>query len=86
MNRTDTSDKLDSAERRSLPDDVFGLPGKREFPMPDATHVRAAESYFRYASESEKPLLAHRIVMKAREFGVDVESETILGYAAKYRA
>jgi hypothetical protein len=86
MKHSGHSDKLDAAERRALPDEAFGLPDRREFPMPDAVHVRSAEAYFRYAPEADKPLLAHRILKKAKEFGVDVESETILGYASKYRA
>ena len=49
--------------------------------MPDATHVRAAESYFRYATDQQKPELAHNILRKAKEFGVDVESPTILEWA-----
>lgn len=78
------NDKLNTAERRNLPDSDFGLPDLREFPMPDAAHVRAAEAYFRYASDANKPLLAHRILLKAKKFGVDVESETILDWAQKY--
>ena len=42
------NDVLDAEERKELPDSVFGLPERREFPMPDAAHVRAAEAYFRY--------------------------------------
>lgn len=79
------SDKLDAGERKALDDSDFGIPEKREFPMPDAAHVRAAEAYFRYASDEVKPLLAHRILMKAKEFGVDVESSTVLGWAKKYQ-
>lgn len=78
------NDKLNTAERRNLPDSDFGLSDLREFPMPDAAHVRAAEAYFRYASDANKPLLAHRILLKAKKFGVDVESETILDWAQKY--
>ncbi len=78
-------DKLSAAERRELSDSDFGIPELREFPMPDAVHVRAAEAYFRFAPEAKKPLLAHRILMKAKEFGVDVESHTILDWAAKYK-
>ncbi len=78
------NDKLNTAERRNLPDSDFGLPDLREFPMPDAAHVRAAEAYFRYASDANKPLLAHRILLKAKKFGVDVESQTILDWAGKY--
>lgn len=79
------TDKLTAAERNELSDSDFGIPETREFPMPDAAHVRAAEAYFRYAPEDKKPLLAHRILMKAKQFGVDVESETVLGWAEKYK-
>ena len=79
------NDVLNAAERHSLKDSDFGLPSKREFPMPDAAHVRAAEAYFRYASEGDKPELAHRILQKAHKFGVEVDSETILGWAGKHK-
>ena len=76
---------LNASERRALKDSDFGIPEDREFPMPDAAHVRAAEAYFRYAPEGKKAMLAHRILLKAKQFGVDVESETILEWAAKYK-
>ncbi len=75
------SDILNEEERKELPDSVFGLPERREYPMPDAAHVRAAESYFRYCPEDLKPKLARAILAKAQEFGVDVQSPTILSYA-----
>jgi len=78
-----SSDKLNTADRKKLKDSDYGLPGKREFPIPDAEHVHAAESYFRYASEKEKPELARNIMKKAKEFGVDVESSTIKDWAKK---
>ena len=78
---TTMSDILNEEERRELPDSAYGLPERREYPMPDAAHVRAAESYFRYCPEDLKPKLARAILAKAREFGVDVQSPTILSYA-----
>ncbi len=75
------NDVLDTEERRELPDSVFGLPERREFPMPDAAHVRAAEAYFRYCPDDLKPKLARAILKFAREYGVDVESPTVLSYA-----
>ncbi len=75
------SDVLSYEERKELPDSVYGLPERREYPMPDAAHVRAAEAYFRYCPEDLKPKLARAILAKAKEFGVDVESPTILSYA-----
>lgn len=77
------SDKIKTEERRELPDSVFGLPERREYPMPDAAHVRAAEAYFRYCPEELKPKLARAILEKAGEYGVDIESPTVLGYAGK---
>lgn len=81
--RTAASDSLTAAERDSLPDSAFGIPERREFPLLDAAHVRAAESYFRYAPEKDKPALARRILSQARKFGVEVRSETILEWARK---
>ncbi|MBD5171731.1 MAG: hypothetical protein HDT02_04855 [Bacteroidales bacterium] len=77
------SDILNTAERRELPSDMYGLPERREYPMPDAAHVRAAESYFRYCPEDLKPKLARAILRFAKEYGVDVESPTILSYASE---
>ena len=78
------SDKLTTEERKKLRSSEFGIPEDREFPMPDAAHVRAAEAYFRYAPEEKKAILAYRIVLKAKKFGVDVESPVILEWAQKY--
>lgn len=75
------SDKLNTEERRELPSDEFGLPERREYPMPDAAHVRAAEAYFRYCPEELRPELARNILKFAERYGVDVESPVIRGYA-----
>ncbi len=75
------SDKIDTQERKDLPDSVFGLPERREYPMPDAAHVRAAEAYFRYCPDDLKPKLAAAILRFAAQYGVDVKSPTIEYYA-----
>lgn len=75
------SDRLSYEEKKELPDSVFGLPERREYPMPDAEHVRAAEAYFRDCPEDLKPKLARAILERARQFGVNVQSPTILSYA-----
>lgn len=75
------SDVLNYEERKELPDSVFGLPERREYPMPDAAHVRAAEAYFRYCPDDLKPKLAKAIMERAQEYGVDIQSPTILSYA-----
>lgn len=75
------NDRLTYKEKEALPDSVFGLPERREYPMPDAAHVRAAEAYFRYCPEELKPRLAKAILARAKEFGVDVESQVVKEYA-----
>lgn len=75
------NDRLDTEERKELPDSEFGLPERREYPMPDAAHVRAAEAYFRYCPDELKPRLARAILKFAGQYGVDIHSETVLHYA-----
>ncbi|MDE7427290.1 MAG: hypothetical protein K2M79_05775 [Muribaculaceae bacterium] len=77
------NDDITYEERKEFPDSVFGLPERREYPMPDAAHVRAAEAYFRYCPEDLKTKLAKAILARAREYGVDIQSPTILGWAEK---
>ena len=67
-------DKLNTIERKELPDSVFGLPERREYPMPDAAHVRAAEAYFRYCPDDLKPKLARAILARAKEYGREIFS------------
>ncbi len=73
--------RLDKDARQNLPDSVYGLPERREYPIPDAAHVRAAEAYFRYCPDDLKPKLARAIIARAKILGVDVESSVIHGYA-----
>lgn len=77
------NDRISYEDRKDLPDSVFGLPERREYPMPDAAHVRAAEAYFRYCPEDLKHKLALAILERAKEYGVDVESPTVLAYAGQ---
>lgn len=77
--------KLLRTDRKKMRASDFGIPSTKEFPMPDAVHVHAAESYFRYAPEDKKPLLAHRILIKAKRFGVKIHSEEIVRWAEKYK-
>lgn len=77
------NDRLSYEEKKELPDSVFGLPERREYPMPDAAHVRAAEAYFRYCPEDLRPRLAKAILSRAKEFGVNIESPEILSYAGE---
>ncbi|MDE6334561.1 MAG: hypothetical protein K2L77_07935 [Muribaculaceae bacterium] len=76
-------DVLTHDECKILPEDIFGLPQRREYPMPDAAHVRAAEAYFRYCPDELKSQLARAIIKRAKEYGVDVRSPAVLSYATQ---
>ena len=76
-------DRLTAEERRELDDNAFGIPSRREFPLVDAAHVRAAEAYFRYAPDDKKAALARRILARADEFGVEVRSRVVRGWAGE---
>lgn len=75
------SNKLSTEERKELNDSDFGIPELREFPIPDAAHIRAAEAYFKYAPEQYKAELARNILYKAQLYGVNIQSATILEWA-----
>ena len=80
---TRNPDRLTAEERRELPASAFGVPETREFPLVDAAHVRAAEAYFRYAPDDRKAFLARRILARARELGIDVQSRVVRGWAGE---
>lgn len=42
--------KLTSKDRKKLPKSVFGMPGSKKYPMPDASHAKNAKAR---ASEME---------------------------------
>lgn len=77
------NDRLTYKEKEELPDSVFGLPARREYPMPDAAHVRAAEAYFRFCPENLRSQLARAILERARQYGVTIKSREILDYSKK---
>lgn len=81
--QTKPNDRLTTEERHELPDSAFGIPETREFPLVDAEHVRAAEAYFRYAPDDKKAALAQRILAKAAEYGVNVQSHVIRSRAGE---
>ena len=63
-------DRLTAEERRELDDDAFGIPSRREFPLVDAAHVRAAESYFRsILTHIQQSISSHKPLQHASSYG-----------------
>ena len=44
----DTYLEMSSAERNKLPDEMFGIPSKRKYPLDTEAHVRSAIKFFNY--------------------------------------
>jgi 8-oxo-dGTP pyrophosphatase MutT (NUDIX family) len=56
--------------RAKLPDDVFGVPELRKYPMPDKKHVISAIKLFNHVDAKHEKELARNIKKKADEFGL----------------
>lgn len=71
---------LTAAERRALPDNVFGLPEKRQFPLDTEERVKSAISYFRYSKAPDRKELATNIIkrMKALHMTVEFGSKLVI--------
>ena len=74
--------RLTAAERRALPDDAFGLPEERKYPLVtknekgeyDWSHLRDAIAYFHTCKdEGKKKTLASNIAKTIKKYKVDIE-------------
>lgn len=72
---------MKAAKRNSLPDEEFGLPSQRKFPLNDKKHVRLAIQMFKHCPEKDRKELAGNIKKAADKFGMKVDTE---GTAKKY--
>jgi len=66
--------ELSTSERNALADRVFGLPHRRTYPMPDASHARNAKA--RAAEEFNRGNLS-----SAEKAQIDRKADEILGEA-----
>lgn len=64
--------KLTTKQRKALPKSSFGLPGKRAYPMPDASH--AANAKARAAQQVKAGNLS-----RSAEKRIDAKANSILG-------
>lgn len=64
--------KLTSEQRNNLPEDVFGIPEDRAYPMPDEAHVRSAITYFHACPQGKKKELADNINRMAKKYNMKV--------------
>ena len=65
---------LKAKTRNALPDEAFGLPRLRAYPIHDANHVKQAVRMFNHCKDpNDRKVLASRIFSAASKFKVDVK-------------
>lgn len=67
--------KLDTADKKELPDSVYAFPKERKEPLTDDGHVRAALARFdqvKGVSDEERDVAFANIRKAAEHYGVDV--------------
>lgn len=71
---TRSTEKMNTASRKELPDSAFGLPKERKFPLYDAKgnadkgHIKSAFAYFRKCPEAKKKELAKAILKAIKSY------------------
>lgn len=63
--------RLTDKQRDKLPDEQFGLPDERKYPMPDKSHARNAKA--RAAQQEEKGTISAR-----EERKIDTKADKVL--------
>ena len=58
-------------KRSELPDDVFGIPQERKYPMPDEKHVRSAIKLFNHVEPKYEKQLAKKIIANMKKYNID---------------
>lgn len=64
--------RLTAAKRKSMPAKEFGLPGKKAYPMPDASHAANAKSRASQAVNSGR-------MSKSTEVKIDAKADKVMG-------
>lgn len=63
-------DKLSMRERKGLPDDMYGLPDEKKFPIHDKVHVTKAIQFFKCCPQKKQHILADNIIKRIGELNM----------------
>ena len=66
----ESENMIDEMKRSELPDEVFGIPQERKYPMPDKKHVYSAIKLFGHVEPKYEKQLANKIKKKMKEYGI----------------
>lgn len=65
------SNDFGGKKRSELPDNVFGIPQERKYPMPDEKHTRSAIKLFNHVEPKYEEQLAKAIIKNMKKYGID---------------
>lgn len=57
--------------RAQLPDEVFGIPQERKYPMPDKRHTISAIKLFNHVEDKYEEQLAKAVIKNMKKYGID---------------
>lgn len=57
--------------RAQLPDEVFGIPQERKYPMPDRRHTISAIKLFNHVEDKYEEQLAKAVIKNMKKYGID---------------
>ena len=67
---------INETKRSELPDDKFGIPEDRKYPLDTDEHIKSAIKLFGHAEESKKKSLANRIKKAADFRGIEIPKDS----------
>lgn len=70
------NDILSETKRSDLPNDAFGIPEDRKYPLDTEDHVKSAIKLFGHAEESKKKGLAQSIRKAAKKYDITIPENT----------
>ena len=65
------SNDYNGKKRSELPDNVFGIPQERKYPMPDEKHTRSAIKLFNHVDPKYEEQLAKAIIKNMKKYNID---------------
>lgn len=68
-----TEASLTVAERKAIPDKLFGLPMLRKYPLDTEERLRKAIQFFHYCKEENRKELANNIIKRMKALHLDIE-------------
>ena len=70
-NKDSMLEEKSDIKRSELPDNVFGIPQERKYPMPDKEHTILAIKLFNHVDKIYEKQLAEKIIVNMKKYDID---------------